>query len=923
MEMKRIFFLMILCAALLHSVKSNADSLDISGDWAYRLDPADVGITERWFEHTFSDILSLPGTLDDAGIGSPVNVQPTFDAPQIRHLMRKVSYIGPAWYSKEIMIPEDMAGKPIEVLFERVLWKSQLWVDGRSCGVQESLSVPHRYTLPPLSKGTHRFVFRIDNRAQHDISVVNMGHCYTDDTQIIWNGVLGDMTLRPLQETEISDIALFPNPETSSVGVKVKINSGKAKRITLNFEVSSEDTTIAERRIIQKLSEGETIIEYVYEFSEFDLWDEFNPKVYTMKVRLGKGNDPVERTFGFRTMDNTEGRLSINGRPLFLRGTLESCVFPLTGTPPMDCASWERVFSIARDYGLNHIRFHSWCPPEAAFAVADSMGFYLQVELPWWSYSVGQDAATNDFAWAEALAIMNEYGNHPSFCLWSMGNELEGDIDMLQNFVRVLKEQDERHLYTTTSFTFQKGAGSVALPCDDYLVTQWTDWGWVRGQGIFNDYSPSFMSNYETAIDSVDVPVIAHEVGQYCIYPRMSEIDKYTGVLQPLNMIAVRNDLEKKGLLGKADDYVMASGKLAVSLYKEEIERYLRTENFGGFQLLDLHDYPGQGTALVGILDAFWDSKGLVSPEEWRGFCSEVVPLMKYPKAVYDNSETFEAEIMVANYWNKDIDNAVIEWKLSGKDGCFKSGVLEGIDLRLGLNDLGRVVSVPLSSVNHAQQVKISLSVKGTSYKNSWNIWVYPSSQKEDEAGIVVTQNVDTAMTALSEGRKVLFNPDWKYVDGIEGMYLPVFWSPVHFPNQAGTMGILCNPEHPALADFPTDCHTDWQWWDIVKNSKTMVLDSLPRVTPIIEVVDNFLKNRKLAIAFEARSGNGSLVMVSADISSNLDDRPVARQLRNSLLQYMKSAKFSPEHEIGPEHVAGMINNEADDFKSSSTRIYE
>lgn len=911
------FFILPVLVLMLCGCSDNVVSIDVSGDWKFRTDASDVGISEKWYLSDFENDIHLPGTLDDAGVGTPNPYLPTFEAPQIRHLIRKNSYIGPAWYTKMVEIDENMAGRELGLSLERVIWESQLWVDDIYCGIQESLSVPHRFTLPPLEAGKHKITLRIDNRAQYDISVVNMGHCYTDDTQIIWNGVLGDMSIVPIPEIDILEMNLFPDYDTRTVLVKGKLHSDIQQTAQIRFCVPTDGKGYL---VTHDFVEGINEIVYSYKMSDAILWDEFSPVLYEMTMLVNGGMDSVTETFGFRKVENKDGALFMNGRPLFLRGTLESCVFPLTGTPPVDYESWEEIFRIVKSYGLNHLRFHSWCPPEAAFDVADNMGLYLQIELPWWSYSVGHDRPTNDFMWAEALYVMNEYGNHPSFCFWSMGNELEGDIDMLQNFVKVLKEQDDRRLYTTTSFTFQRGAGSVSLPCDDYLVTQWTDRGWVRGQGIFNDYSPSFASDYHDAIADTPVPVVAHEVGQYCIYPRMDEIEKYTGVLLPLNMIAVRNDLEKKNLLHKADEYVEASGKLATVLYKEEIERYLKTDRFGGFQLLDLHDYPGQGTALVGILDAFWDSKGLITPKEWRGFCCEVVPLIDYSKATFNASESFDATVSVANYWNKTIENAVIEWEMEGlswnKEGCS-----EAMDLPVGLSKNVFSVSVPLDEISEAQAVTVRVRIKGTCYQNKWNIWVYPETDYVN-GDILVTRNTEEAKTALRLGKKVLFNPDWRYVNGIEGMFLPVFWSPVHFPNQAGTMGVLCNPEHPAFAHFPTEMHTDWQWWDIVKNSRTMVLDSIPQVTPLIEVVDNFLKNRRLSMAFEANVGSGKLLMVSTDIVSDLQNRPVARQLKNSLLIYMNSENFDPQGDISEDVLDEYITSVADETQSSSTRVY-
>ncbi len=610
--------------------------------------------------------------------------------------------------------------------------------------------------------------------------------------------------------------------------------------------------------------------------------------------------DARTETVGFRDLESKGGHLYLNGERLFLRGTLECSIFPLTGHPPVEPEGWEKVMLAAREYGLNHLRFHSWCPPEAAFEAADRLGFYLQVELPNWSLDFGADKSLVGFMNGEADKIIAGYGNHPSFIMMSMGNELEGDYDLLTGMVTRLKNLDPRHLYTTTTYTFQKGHGLYPETVDDFYITQNTEKGWIRGQGVFDQLPPDFKTDYSASIDHIGIPVISHEIGQYSVYPDMNEIGKYTGVLFPSNFVAVQNDLKMKELLDRAEKYTAATGKFATLLYKEEIERAMKTEGLSGFQLLDLHDFPGQGTALVGVLNAFWESKGFTDGEEWRMFCSEVIPLLWFGKAVYTTAETFTAEFGLANYC-KDLSNTAIRWKITGTDGTIVlsdslpvNRIPKGSTSRLGS------FSLPLAGLPAPARYRIEVSVAGTPYKNQWNLWVYDQGLQMPASGVLVTSSFAEAAGALSEGRSVLLNPDIRDIEGITGKFVPVFWSPVHFPNQPGTMGLLVDPGHPAMKHFPTDFHSNWQWWDLCKNSKTIVLDSL-QVDPIVTVIDNFFKNRRLANVFETKVGPGKLVFSSIDLHTNLDGRPVARQLRYSLLEYMGGGEFNPETSLDAE----------------------
>jgi len=418
------------------------------------------------------------------------------------------------------------------------------------------------------------------------------------------------------------------------------------------------------------------------------------------------------------------------------------------------------------------------------------------------------------------------------------------------------------------------------------------------------------------------VPLITHEIGQYAVYPKIDEIPKYTGVLEPINFKSVKEDLERKGLINKAADYTQASGKLAVILYKEEIERALKTAGISGFQLLDLHDFPGQGTALVGLLDAFWDSKGLITAEEFRQFSAPVVPLMRFSKATYTNDESFTASLDVSNYSDNSLNDKEIEWSISDDNSVMASGSAKAT-IAIGYNPKILDLNESLQKITKASKLTIKVNLKGTNYKNQWNIWVYPQKQTIDYGKVVYTRSLDEAYKLLIAGKKVLLNPDWKKIKGIEAKFIPVFWSPVHFPKQAGTMGVLCNPSNKALVDFPTGMNTDWQWWDLNVNSTTLITDGIVGGNPIVEMVDNFANNRKLASLFEGSIGSGKLVVASFDLATDLDKRPVAKQMLISILNYMNGVSFNPEAIKNPEILKSILGDQKEKGKEAATSIYK
>jgi Glycosyl hydrolases family 2, sugar binding domain/Glycosyl hydrolases family 2 len=908
-------------ACLFSSAQQNV--LSLAGEWKVRLDSLDKGLSLGWHNELNQNGVSLhlPGTLDEAGLGKRYNTKAELKRPIVDQLTRKYSYVGPAWYTREITIPEQWKVKELFLFLERVLWKTEVWVDGKKADQSgTSLVAPHVFDLTALlTTGKHLLTICVDNRKQHDISYGdrNLAHAYTDGTQVIWNGILGEIKLESRDKIYIKDAQIYPSGDRTEFRVELVLANLLGLKSKANLDVSIASLMEASSQEIV-LTGGEQKISAVYKVDpkKITAWNEFSPKLYTANISIAiKGGkmqtkDVVPVVFGFRKLEAKDRFLYINDTRLFLRGTLECAIFPLTGHPPMDEKEWGNIFSMAKSYGLNHLRFHSWCPPEAAFQVADKMGFYLQIELPIWSLSAGKVESVNTFLKDEADRIIANYGNHPSFCFLSNGNELEGDFNWLNQRTHELKQKDPRHLYTATTFTFQKGHGKSPEAFDDFFITQYTKKGWIRGQGIFNAELPNFSKDYSQALDSISVPIIAHEIGQYAVYPNMDEIKKYTGILDPLNLKAVQEDLKKKGMLNLAGAFTEATGKFALQLYKEEIERALKTKGFSGFQLLDLHDFPGQGTAMVGVLDAFWQSKGFVTDQEFRKFCSPVVPLIRYPKAIFTNDETFEASVEVANFGEQPLKGQPLHWKLSTEDGKeIASGSFAAQDFAIGNGLKAGNIKVDLGKIEAASKVSIEVELSGTPYKNNWSIWVYPSSQMENQGEIFVTQSLQLATEALANGKKVLLCPKPETLKGIEGKFVPVFWSPVHFPDQPGTMGLLINSKHKALQYFPTDTYSNWQWWDLTIKSKTLVMTDLPDNANIVRPVDNFFRNQNLSSLFEATIGKGQLVFCSIDIMTDLEKRPQARQLKYSLLKYMNSAEFKPEALVSKEQLQKLFQD--------------
>ncbi len=911
--------------------------IDLSGTWTVNLDREDQGVTEQWFNTLFTETVALPGSLVENGMGDDISLSSHWTGQIVDSswylaekyaryreegnikipfwLQPELKYLGAAWFQKEVMIPENWSNKNIVLHLERPHWETRLWIDDQEIGMQNSLSTPHTYNLNAyLKPGKHTISIRVDNR----IKEVNPGinsHSVADHTQSNWNGLVGEISLQARPLAFIETVALFPDVENGVVKAEVKLRNytGTTQPCTLNLQSISVKSGEKLGKVVHEFSmkDGEDVetVEISYPMGESPaLWDEFNPNLYQMDLELksGEGVDAKQVQFGMREF-KTEGlRFTINGRPLFLRGTLECAIFPKTGYPATDTEYWRKIIKSAKSHGLNHLRFHSWCPPEAAFEAADELGVYLQVECSSWANSgasIGDGKALDQWLYDEAAYILEAYGNHPSFCMMAYGNEPAGvnQVQYLNEFVTHFKEKDPRRVYTG-------GAGWPFIESADYFNDPKARiQGWGQGlNSIINKSAPKTSFDFREIIQQTPMPYVSHEIGQWCVYPNFKEIEKYDGVLKAKNFEIFMETLDESGIGHLADSFLLASGKLQALCYKADIEAALRTPQMAGFQLLDLHDFPGQGTALVGVLDPFWEEKGYISPEEYSRFCNETVPLARMEKRVFSTGETFEAKVEVAHFGREVLKDPDIHWKVSTQwDTLIAEGSFEKEEILLdNKQELGSI-QVPLDQILYPLQLTLEVSIN--QFSNSWDFWVYPEVQAElDENDIYVTGELDqAAIEVLNDGGKVLWALQKNSLsDGMGGNiavgFSSIFWNTAWTNGQAPhTLGILCDPEHPALAGFPSEYHSNWQWWDAMHHGQAIILNGFEnKIEPLVRIIDDWFENRSLGLIFEAQVGDGQIIVSGADILSDIENRLEAKQLLFSLLNYMSSSQFQPKSEI-------------------------
>ncbi|HEY4381361.1 MAG TPA: hypothetical protein VGN01_13505 [Acidobacteriaceae bacterium] len=913
---------------------ARAGTQSLAGQWRFALDRDDAGVKETWFGKDLAATtkISLPGILQTQGYGDDITAETQFIAalprdmawyklPQyaaytkpgnvkVPYLSQPVKhYLGVAWYQRDIEIPAAWKGKRVGLTLERTRWQTTAYLDEKELGTCHSLVAPHEYDLGVVAPGKHRLSIRIDNRMI--LPYRFDGHGVSDAEGSTWNGIVGRIELAATSPVWIDDAQVFPNVGDKTARIKVKIGNatGSAGEGTL-----SVGTTTAPVR--WDASSGEGTIDVALPHTA-QAWSEFTPVLQhlTLKLSGASAEDRRELTFGLREIKSEGKHILLNGELFNLRATHDGGGFPLTGYPATDVATWKRIVGICKNWGLNGIRFHSWCPPEAAFTAGDELGFYFQPECGMWN-SFDAQGKMLDVLNDETARLLKAYGNHPSLVLLNATNEPAGNYQQqLPLWDKKWKEADPRRLYgdgtgrpAGPGFQRPPAPGQPAPPPPPPF-TYTAGFNVTGGRGA----SGWFGADYERTLARFPIPVIGHEVGQWCAYPDFDVIKKFSGpattfagapepvkvpYMIPGNYEIMRDSAEAHGLLARNKEFAHASGRFQVACYKEEIEASLRTPSFSGFEILDLHDYLGQGGALIGMLDAFWESKGYATAAEFRQWNNATVPLARFKDRVYTTANTFAADLEVAHFGPAPLAKAASNWSIVGPAGkVVASGTWPAQDIPRGKGNVLGKVSVDLAKLSAPAQYKLVVQLHAgvNTFKNDWNFWVYPATvEAAVPASVLITSAWPEAEARLATGGKVLFLPKGADLDSSDPKVstLPIFWNHLMNPNGTTMLGLWNDTKHPALAGFPTQSNCDWQWVDITGNIRALNVDTLPKaLQPIVQPIDDWNRNLKLALLYECSVGTGKLMVCGIDLDAKRVGTP---SLRRSILDYMGSERFKP-----------------------------
>ncbi|MBS4219996.1 beta-glucuronidase [Bacillus sp. FJAT-49711] len=922
--------------------------IDLSGIWNFYLDNKKEGLRSHFENVHFPDLITLPTTTSYANKGEP-NLEIASG-----HLTDSYKAEGYAWFSRNLVIDPADIGRTAILTLERTRI-SHVWIDNQYVGTQDSLCTAHKYDVTKFITSKHHKLTIMTSNVDYPVTG---GHMTSPDTQTNWNGILGEMSLCFYDAFRITQLRVESKENIQSlVHITVLSEIVSNVQVVLSAAPYPEDKmySVPEPFFTKvRLSKGKNEINLTYDFpNDALLWDEYDPSVYQITVTINDqqaNSDSKTTFFGLKEFKAEGTHFTINGRKTFLRGKHEGMIFPLTGYAPMDVDGWYAHMKTSKEFGINHYRFHTCCPPKAAFIAADLLGIYMQPELPFWGTFTNEkdenhNAAAQNYLIEEGFRMLDEFGNHPSFVMMSMGNELWGSPESINELVGRYKDYDNRHLYTQGSNNFQWVPN--IQPNDDFFSgVRFTLDRQIRGSYAMCDAplghvqvkKPNTNENYEEAIHpsyshkasqvSEDgtieiqygtgvkkvkltdlqeelfpkIPVVSHEIGQYQTYPNFDEIQKYTGPLKARNFEVFRERLEEKGLLPLAKDYFYSSGKLAAACYKDELETAIRTSNLAGYQILDLQDFSGQGTALVGMLDAFMDNKGILTAEEWRTFCSDAVLQAEFADYIVESGRTFEANLTLSYYRKQSLINQVVTYNLNGVSGTVPMKDIT----ETGVYRLGKL-KIPIPSVDVPTKMELMISIEETDIKNTYVLWIYP--ENPGVAKTLYVTSIETAIKKATKGENVLLLLDHSQnPNSIEGTYCTDFWCYPMFKSISesmgkdvpiGTMGLFIKNTHPALAFFPSESYSTPHWWDVVMNSRSTILDDT-RIEPIVQTIDNFERNHRLGLLYEVTIENAGNILICTSPLHSLADAgsKEAAWLLNSLCEYVSGDGFSSSYSI-------------------------
>jgi len=904
-------------------------SVDLSGEWEFRIDPLDVGLTERWFETpvSFERKIQVPGAWNAQGVAfkSEEQLREYEDKSQKERMaMHDVVmsdghpesdrlfhvYPGPGWYRKKVTIPDDWKGKVPWLVFAGVHREADVWVNNQPVGAHRSYLTPFRIDISSHAKAgeTITVVARVDARRKREVDPLLGCMDTLDFLYVTWGGIHRPVTLEATAQSRIEDVFILPHLATETAEIRISIRGKKAARFAVATEIlDAEGVSVASVQQAATDDGAETVL--MPRLAKAKLWSPETPYLYTAQIQLLSGTEVIDARsirFGMREFKVEAGNFLLNGKPIFLRGYGDDCIFPNTICPPTETSEFRTHLSRAREYGFNYVRHHSWIPPKEYLDAADELGMMLQPEFPFVGrpdFSGAPEARRVALEqWIEAI---QRNRNHPSIVTWCMGNEIYNSFDLAPAMYEAAKRLDPSRPVIDTDGCDFKNKDRKTL---DFMVVQFNE-GDSMG---YQDGKYSFPSD-------IGKPVIAHEMGYFATLPDLAQLKLFENGLRPYWIFDTQALAQQKGVLDVYADWLAVSYRLQAVSLKSNVEA-ARRSSLKGTSVWLFQDYPN---CAEGVTDMFLRPKGL-PPEEFRKFNSPTVLLLDAPRRNWWSGETAEFKFVVSRFEDAPSDRAKLHWVLKSGSATLLEGVQENLQIHSGgVQELSSFqLEVPARFPSERLTLTAELIDANGKIENSWNLWVFPKELLTEtthkgrtvrcdtscakyfsaqgysggtiplETGLFITTKLDEEVLEYlkSGGRVLLLEPEPVFPTEETDFRLSAW-------DGKGPAGTIFDAKHPALSAMPSEGWCDLQFYSLIQRSKTILLDSLPaKIQPLVRCIDRPTRLANRAYLFEAQVGRGKLLVSGFNFAESIGSKdPAGIFLLDRLVHYTLGPEFEPK----------------------------
>ncbi len=904
-------------------------SVDLSGEWEFRIDPLDVGLKEKWYETgvSFERTIQVPCAWNAQGVAfeSAEQLREYEDkALKERMAMHDIVmsgghpesdrlfhvYPGPGWYRKKVTIPDDWKGKVPWLVFAGVHREADVWVNNQLVGAHRSYLTPFRMDISSHAKAseTITIVARVDANRKKEVDPL-LGCLDTlDFLYVTWGGIHRPVTLEATDQSRIEDVFILPHLATETAEIRISIQGKKSARFTLAAKILDADG-VPVTSVQQSVADdgAETVL--MPRLAKAKLWSPETPHLYTAQIQLLSGTEVIDARsirFGMREFKVEAGNFLLNGKPIFLRGYGDDCIFPNTICPPADKNEFRTRLSRAREYGFNYVRHHSWIPPREYLDAADELGMMLQPEFPFVGrpdFSGAPEARR--VALEQWIEVIRCNRNHPSIVTWCMGNEIYDSFELAPAMYEAAKRLDPSRPVIDTDGCDFKNKDRKTL---DFMVVQFNE-GDSMG---YQDGKYNFPSD-------IGKPVIAHEMGYFATLPDVDQLKLFKNGLRPYWIFDAHALAQQNGVLDVYPDWLAASYRLQAVSLKSNVEA-ARRSRLKGTSVWLFQDYPN---CAEGATDMFLRPKGIL-PAEFRKFNSPTVLLLDAARRNWWNGETAEFKFVVSRFEDAPSNQAKLHWVLKSGSATLLDGVQENLQIHSGgVQELSSFqLKIPAGHPSERLTLAAELIDANGKAENSWDLWVFAKELRTEtarkgrtirsdsfcakylsaqeysggtiplETELFVTTRMDDNVLAYlqSGGRVLLLEPEPIFPTEKTDFRLSAW-------DGKGPAGTIFDAKHPALSAVPSEGWCDLQFYSLIQGSKTILLGSLPaKIQPLVRCIDRPTRLANRAYLFEAQVGRGKLMVSGFNFAESIGSKdPAGIFLLDRFVDYTLGPEFEPK----------------------------